>query len=194
MSSILRTLKWWRLLHDTANWDGYVEARFPASWRECRRGAGPAQEVAAQGDGGVLPEACTDGDRDRSLRCQPPFGTAAAIVRAYGEADRTAAGQAVRQARQERCGRRRSALRGDEPADDALRAGEDDRAASSLDAGRCAGQADPQSHTARQHLPRLCRRVWPDRRRGEVGTTERACPKACEKAAPVTTRVGQADA
>jgi len=33
-------------------------------------------------------------------------------------------GQALRQARQERCSRRRGAVRGDEPADDALRAGE----------------------------------------------------------------------
>ena len=63
--------------------------------------------------------------RDRSLQCEPSMGTAAAIVRPFGEVDRAAAGQAVRQARQERCGRRGSALRGDEPADDALRAGED---------------------------------------------------------------------
>jgi transposase len=36
-----------------------------------------------------------------------------------------AAGQAVRQAQQERCGGRGSSVRGDEPADDALRTGED---------------------------------------------------------------------
>jgi hypothetical protein len=44
---------------------------------------------------------------------------------AFGEVDRASASQAVRQARQERCGGRGSALRGIEPADDAFRAGED---------------------------------------------------------------------
>lgn len=46
----------------------------------------------------------------------------ARLLQSFG---RASAGQAVRQARQERCGRRRSAVRGDEPADDAVRAGED---------------------------------------------------------------------
>src|SRR3954454_20325176 len=135
------------------NRNGYVEARFPASWRECRRGAGLAQEAAAQGDGGVLREACTDGDRDRSLRCEPSLGAAAAIVRAYGEVDPAPTGQALRQTRQERCGGRRRAVRGDEPPDDALRAGEDGRTAGCLDAGRRARPADPQSHTVGQRYP-----------------------------------------
>jgi transposase len=46
--------------------------------------------------------ACTDGDRDRSLWCQPSFGKATPIVRPYGEADRIVAGQAVSQTQQER--------------------------------------------------------------------------------------------
>ena len=62
---------------------------------------------------------------DRSLRCKPPLCAAAALAWAFGEVDRAAAGQAVRQARQERRGGCGSALRGDESTDDALRAGED---------------------------------------------------------------------
>src|SRR6476660_2468842 len=64
-----------------------------------------------------------------------------------------------RQTRQERCGGRRSAMRGDEPPDDALRAGEDGRTAGCLDAGKCTRPADPQSHTVGQRRPRPCSRV-----------------------------------
>src|SRR5215204_3623620 len=77
---------------------------FPASRGERRRGAGSAQEAAAQGDGEIFREACPDRDRDRSLQCEQSLGTTAAIIRSYGEVDRAATGQTVRQARQERCG------------------------------------------------------------------------------------------
>ena len=83
-----------------------------------------------------------------------------------GEVDRTSAGQTVRQARQERCGGRRSALRGDEPADDAVRAGEDSRAAGSGNARRRTRSADPQSYAAGQLHPRLCVGIRPDCRQG----------------------------
>ena len=52
-----------------------------------------------------------------------------------GEADRAAAREGLRQAQQERRARRRGTVRGDEPADDAVRAGEDRRAAGGADAG-----------------------------------------------------------
>ena len=74
------------------------------------------------------------------------IGRGAAIVRAYGEVDPAAAGQALRQAWQERCGGRRGALRGHEPANNALRPGEEGRAASGLDASGGARSVDPQSH------------------------------------------------
>src|SRR5271169_1613527 len=119
-----------------AGWHGYVETHFPAPRREQRQGASSAEEAAAQGDVGIPREASADDNRDRSLRCKPPLCAAAAIVRAFGEVDRAAARQAIHQARQERCGGRGSAVRGDEPADDALRASEYSRAASGLDAGR----------------------------------------------------------
>jgi len=61
----------------------------------------------------------------RSLRCEPSLGTAAAIAWAYGKTNPASVGQAIRQAWQERCCRRRGTLRGDEPTDDALRACED---------------------------------------------------------------------
>ena len=64
------------------------------------------------------------------------------------------------QAGQERRSRRRGDLRGDEPAADALRAGEDGRPAGRTDAygrARCAG---PPPHAVHQFDPRPCRRVW----------------------------------
>jgi hypothetical protein len=71
------------------------------------------------------------------------IGTVAAVVWAYGEVDCTATGQTIRQARQERGSGRRSAVRGDEPADDALCAGEDGGAAGRPDAGRCTARTTP---------------------------------------------------
>ena len=98
----------------------------------------------------------------------PSLGALAAVARASGEDAPTPVRQALRQTRQERCGRRRGAVRGDEPADHALRAGEDSGAAGGPDAGGLARPADPPAHPARQCHPRLCGRVWADRRQGDV--------------------------
>ena len=105
---------------------------------------------------------------DRGVRRIASLGAPAAVVRARGEDDSAAVRQAIRQARQERCGRCRGAVRGDEPADDAVRAGQDRRPAGGIDAGGRARPADPQAHAARQCDPRLCRRVRADRRQGAV--------------------------
>ena len=77
---------------------------------------------------------------DRSVRGLAPLGASPAVVRARSEADPSAICQTVRQARQERCGRCRSAVRGDEPTDDALRTGQDSRQPGGIDASRPARQ------------------------------------------------------
>ena len=127
---------------------------------ECRRGAGPAQEAAAPGHDHLLrassPPTCVAIEACGAIA---PLGAPAAVVRPRGEADRAAAGQALCQARQERRRRRRGAVRGDEPADHALRAGQDGRAAGGAHAGGRARSVDPQPHPAGQRDPRLRGRV-----------------------------------
>jgi hypothetical protein len=83
---------------DYQSWNGYVEDCFSASWGECRRGGGSSTEASSQGYGGVLREAAADIDRHRGLRRVPSLGAVLEWVRSRGEADRAAAGQAVRQA------------------------------------------------------------------------------------------------
>ena len=63
------------------------------------------------------------------------LGSRAAGAGARGRSAAAAIREAVREAEQERCRRRRGDLRGHEPADDAVRAGEDGGAASRADAG-----------------------------------------------------------
>ena len=60
---------------------------------ECRLSADPAQEATAQGNGDVLPEACTDGHRDRSLWCQPSFGR---LLQSFGHTVKLIASQLVK--------------------------------------------------------------------------------------------------
>ena len=50
---------------------------------------------SAQGHGGVLREARSDGGRNRSLWCEPSLRAAAAGVWAFGEVDRASTGQAI---------------------------------------------------------------------------------------------------
>src|SRR5258706_12412966 len=57
-------------------------------------------------------------------------------------------------------------MRGDEPADDAVRAGEDRRAAGGPDAGGGSPAADRKAHAAKQRGPRLRGGVRPDGSQG----------------------------
>src|SRR5450631_2949201 len=148
---------------DYPHWDGYVEAFFSAAWGGCRRAAGAAQEAAAQGDVGVFRQAAADRDRDGGLRGLALLGTRVGSARPHGEADRAATREALHQAQQERRARCRRTVRGDEQADDAVRAGEDGRAAGGLDAGGNARTAGCPANAAEQCDPRLCGGVRSDR-------------------------------
>src|ERR1700687_6344666 len=120
---------------DYPHWHGYVEAFFSAARGGCGRAAGVAPEAAAQRGVGVFCQAAANRCRDGGLRRGALLGTGAAQARPRGEADGAAAREGLRQAQQERRTRRRGTVRGDEPADDAVRAGKDRRAARGADAG-----------------------------------------------------------
>jgi hypothetical protein len=88
---------------------------FSSVQSECLRSGSSAQEATTQGYCGVRREACTDSDCNRSLRCEPTLDTllqssvhgeliAPQLAKPYVSAAR-------------RCGRRRSALRGDKSSD-----------------------------------------------------------------------------
>src|SRR5258708_27938794 len=110
---------------DYPHWNGYVEAYFSAARGGCRRATGVAQEAAAQRGIGVFCQAAANRDRDGGLWRGTLLGAGVAQARPRGEADRAAAREGLREAHQERRARRRGAVRGNEPADDAVRTGED---------------------------------------------------------------------
>src|SRR6266849_1114808 len=109
---------------DYPHWNGYVEAFFSAARGGCRRAAGVAQEAAAQPGVGVFCQAAANRDRAGGLRGGPLLGAGVAQARPRGEADGAATREGLRQAQKERRARCRGIVRGDEPADDAVRAGE----------------------------------------------------------------------
>ena len=86
---------------------------------------------------------CPDSGRNRGVRRFSSLGTVSEVARPPGETDRAPAGEALRQAGQERHGRRGSHLRGDESANHAVRASQVDRATGGFDAGRLARSASP---------------------------------------------------
>src|ERR1700675_3183493 len=130
---------------DYPNWNGYVEAFFSAARGGCRRAAGVAQEAAAQPGGGGFCQVAADGDRNGGVRRGPLLGAGVAQARPRGEADGAAAREGLRQAQQERRTRRRGIVRGDEPADDAVRPGEERRATGGADAGRSSSATDDKA-------------------------------------------------
>src|SRR6266851_5715947 len=151
---------------DYPNWNGYVEAFFSAAWGGCRRAAGVAQEAAAQPSIGVFCQAAADRDRNGGVRGFALLGAGVGPVRPRGQADGAAAREGLRQAQQERRARCRGIVRGDEPADDAVRAGEDRRAAGGPDAGGSTPAADRKAHAAQQRDPRPRGGVRSDRGQG----------------------------
>src|SRR6202035_1905658 len=138
---------------DYPHWHGYVEAFFSTAWGGYRRAAGVAQEAAAQRGVGVFCQAAANRYRDGGLRRGALLGTGVAQARPRGAADGAAAREGLRQAQQERRTRRRGTVRGDEPADDAVRAGEDRRAAGGADAGGRSSAADHKTHPDRERDP-----------------------------------------
>src|ERR1700688_4390142 len=112
---------------DYQNWHRSVEACFPGA--RCKRSGtnGVAQDVAAGSDGTVFCRASCDPDRNGSLRFGASLGARAARSWARGAAAAATIRQAVRETREERCGRCGGDLRGAEPAVDALRAGAQQR-------------------------------------------------------------------
>src|SRR5260221_6038259 len=110
---------------DYPHWNGYVEAYFSAARGGCRRATGGAQEAAAQRGIRAFCQAAAKRDRDGGLCGGTLMGAGVAQARPRGEADRAAAREGLRQAQQERRARRRGAVPGNEPADDAVRTGED---------------------------------------------------------------------
>ena len=105
----------------------------------------------------------------------------ARLLQSFGHEVKMIAPQLVKPG-QKRCCRRRSALRGDEPAVNAVRTCEDCRAASGVDVGRLARSSDPQSNAARQCDPRLCGGVRSSRRQGDCspGSAARSHPSRSE--------------
>jgi putative transposase len=65
---------------DYQNWNGYVEARFSASWSECGGRARSASQTAPERDDRVFRASGADGSGDRSLRGLPPLGPTATFV------------------------------------------------------------------------------------------------------------------
>src|ERR1700750_852675 len=151
---------------DYPHWNGYVEAFFSVARGRCRRAAGVAPEAAAQWWGGIFRQATADGDRDGGLRRFAFLGAGTAQAGSRGEADGAAARQGLRQAQQERWPRRRGAVRGDEPANDAVRGGQERGTAGGADAARAARAVDRPAHPAEQCYPQLCGGVRPDHGQG----------------------------
>src|SRR6185503_18645297 len=104
------------------------ERLFVARRRRGRRGRVAQDGVASSADGSRRAAAGVF-DRAGSVLGSSRVGTAVSGVGAYGEADGAAICRSVSQERQERRQRRRSDLRGGEPAEHALRADQDARAA-----------------------------------------------------------------
>src|SRR5713226_9186559 len=151
---------------DYPNWNGYVEAYFSAAWGGFGRAAGAAQEVAAPRGVGIFCQAAANGYRNGGVRGGALLGAGVAQARPRGEADGAATREGLRQAQQERRARCRGIVRGDEPADDAVRAGEDRGAAGGADADGSSPAADRKAHPAQQRDPRLRGGVRPDRGQG----------------------------
>src|ERR1700692_3164331 len=127
---------------DYPNWNGYVEAYFSAARGGCRGAAGAAQEAATQPGAGVFCQAAANRYRDGGVRGGALLGAGVAQARPRGEVDGAAAREGLRQAQQERRARCGRGVRGDEPADNAVRAGEDRGAAGGTDAGGSSSAAD----------------------------------------------------
>tara|TARA_R110000787_G_C13418336_1_gene444670 strand:- start:83 stop:1084 length:1002 start_codon:yes stop_codon:yes gene_type:complete len=63
------------------SWHRHVKARLPASWRQRRREAHPAQKTAPYRDDGVFREAAANSDCYRGVWGVSPFGAAPDVVR-----------------------------------------------------------------------------------------------------------------
>src|SRR5579862_7052018 len=115
----------------------YVEEPVSASRRGCGRTGGCSQAAEAGSGAGVLRQAVCAGDGwPGGVRRGALLGAAVGEAGARGEAHRAAAREGVRQAGQERRARRGGWLRGDEPADDAVRSDQGRGAAGGADAER----------------------------------------------------------
>ena len=97
-----------------AHWHGRVQAFLSASWRRRERTGGAASPVDARPGAAFLREAAGDGGGDGGVRGGATLGRADAAW-ARGAVDRATACQALRGARQERCGRCGGAVRGGKP-------------------------------------------------------------------------------
>src|SRR5215468_6694998 len=101
------------------------------------------------------------------------LGPSAAAPGLQGEADRAAVREALREEQQERRGGCRGDLRGDESAGNALRAGEDARAARHPGAAPCAGESGGAARRQGEPDPWLGRGVWTGGAQGVVASASR---------------------
>ena len=126
--------------------------------RRERRGCGPAAGSTRAQVLAVLREAAALPGRDRGLRDGASLGARADQARPRGPADAAELREALCEAAEERRGRCRGDLRGRDPADHALRRGEEPRAAERDGAAPGPADADASAYPALERDPRA---TWP---------------------------------